>query len=120
MDPPLSPRGRTPKAAWDRPGIFPKRKVHFIILDTEAKVKNITAELAQLKVCNAPISVGVFLRTLIEISVKHCIKENKNVSPSRSAYLPVNRGYTEKFPANPRLMPTNATSSGYKNVHSKI
>ena len=76
MDPPLSPRGRTPKAAWDRPGIFPRRKVHFIIPDTEAKVKNIVAELSQLKVCNAPISVGVLLRTLIEISVKHYIKEN--------------------------------------------
>ena len=79
MDPPLSPRGRTPKAAWDRPGIFPRRKVHFIIPDTEAKVKNIVAELSQLKVCNAPISVGVLLRTLIEISVKHYIKENKIV-----------------------------------------
>ena len=69
--------GRKPKPAWDRPGIFPRRKIHFSVPDTEAKVKNILGELADLKVIDAPISVGVLLRALIEISVQHYIKKNK-------------------------------------------
>lgn len=73
--PPPSPlRGRQPKAAWDRPGIFPRKRIYFTVPDTESKAKNILKELADLKVYEAPISVGVLLRAIVEISVKRYIK----------------------------------------------
>lgn len=77
VPPAIPPRGKKPKAAWDRPGIFPRKRIHFAVPDTEAKVKNILNELAELKVVDAPISVGVLLRALIEISVQYYIKKNK-------------------------------------------